>query len=592
MFTDVASPPLPTISIDDVTVNEAGGNAVFTVTQSAVSGTDTTFTYSTADGTAAAPGDYTSASNLTGTITAGTTSTTISIPVVDDMLFEGDETFTVTLSDPSNATIATGTGTGTIGDDDSPPTVQFDSSTYSVNEDGTNASLIVTKSGATALPASVHYATSDGTATAGQDYTATAGDVMFAHNETSKEITVPITDDITYEGDEGFTVTLSGPSGATLGSPDTAAVTIIEDDALPLVQFSQANYDVNEADGTVTLTVTKTGVTATPATVNYVTSDGSATAGEDYTTSSGTIAFLPNETEHTFTVPISQDNLHEGNEGFLVTLNTPVGASLGAPNPATVTILDDDPSPSFTIDDVTQAEGNSSTTDFVFTVTKSSEPTALAATVQFATMDGSATTADDDYVAANGRLTFAPNETSKTITVQVNGDVTVEAGEDFTVELANPVNATIVINSGTGTICEIDDAAPVADNVNVSTEEDEPLTITLSASDADGDALTFMIVDSPAHGALGTVSAANCAAGSCTATVDYTPANGYSGPDSFTYKANDGVNLQHRGHHLDHGQSAPRADRYKHERQRRQLSAPGVARLAGWRHDHIPNPDG
>ena len=111
----------PTISIGDASLSESGGNMIFTVTQSAASGVNTTFQYSTADVTATAGSDYTGATNAPGQITAGNTTTTISIPILPDAIYEGDETFTVTLNTPVNATILTGTGTGTIIDDDAIP---------------------------------------------------------------------------------------------------------------------------------------------------------------------------------------------------------------------------------------------------------------------------------------------------------------------------------------------------------------------------------------------------------------------------------------------------------------------------------------
>jgi hypothetical protein len=99
---------------------------------------------------------------------------------------------------------------------------------------------------------------------------------------------------------------------------------------------------VNEANGTVTITVILSAAQGQAVTVNYATSDGSATAGSDYTTRSGTLTFIPGQTSRTFTVPIINDTNTELNETFTVTLSTPTNASLGTPNPATVTIIDDD----------------------------------------------------------------------------------------------------------------------------------------------------------------------------------------------------------------------------------------------------------
>ena len=386
---------------------------------------------------------------------AGDTSATISVPINNDSLYEGDEYFTVSLDSATNANISISPGTGTIQDNDAAPTVQFSSSTYSVNENAGPVTVTITKTGATELSATVAYSTSDGTATQPGDYTTTSGSVTFLPGETSKDITIPITNDTTFETSENFTVTLSSPSNATLGSPSSATVTIIDDDALPLVQFSATNYNVNEGAGTVTVTVTKTGNTALPSSVNYATSDGSATAGSDYTATSGTLTFQPNDTSKTFTVPITQDAIYEGNETFTVTLSVPVGCSLGAPSSATVTIVDDETPPSFSINSVSHSEGNSGTTSYVFTVTKTGSTT-INATVDYATVDGTATAPSDYTAISTTTLTFLPGDTTKTITVLVNGDTTYEPDETFAVHLSNPTNATITTADGTGTIVNDD----------------------------------------------------------------------------------------------------------------------------------------
>ncbi len=480
---EISVPGAIQFSSPTYSVSEDGNTVTITVTRSSGDGA-VSASYTTADGTAVAPGDYFSTAG-TVNFADGQTSQTFTVPINDDSLFEGNENFSVTLSAPTGgATLGTpSTATVTIVDNDTAPTVQFSSSTYSVNENGGTANLTVTLSAASGVAASVDYATADGTATAPADYTASSGTVTFAPGQTSQTIQVPINDDTTYEGNEDFTVSLSNPMMATLGTPSTATVTIIDDDALPLVQFSASNYDVNEGAGTVTITVTKTGNSTLPTTVNYATSDGSANAGSDYTTTSGTLTFTPGDTAKTFTVPITQDTVYEGNEQFNVTLSMAVGATLGSPNPATVTIIDDDAAPVFTIDNVSQNEGDTGTSTFTFTVTKTGS-TAVNATVTYATADGTATTGDSDYVATSGTLTFAPSDTTQTIDVTVNGDTKFEPDETFSVNLANPSGGgfrpnrhghrpdggTVVGISGTGTIVN-DDAQPTFSIDSVSHNE-------------------------------------------------------------------------------------------------------------------------
>ena len=229
-----------------------------------------------------------------------------------------------------------------------PGTLQFSNATYSVNETGGTATITVTRTGDSTGSVTVDYATSNGTATSGSDYTAASGTLTFADGETSKTFTVPIIDDTLVEGNETVNLTLSSPTGgATLGTQATATLTIVDDDVAPAatLQFSTAAFSVNENGGTATITVTRTGGSNVPVSVNYATSNGTATAGSDYTATSGTLNFGVGETSKTFTVPIIDDALVEGNETVNLTLSNPTGgATLGSQATATLTIISDDTS--------------------------------------------------------------------------------------------------------------------------------------------------------------------------------------------------------------------------------------------------------
>jgi len=153
-------------------------------------------------------------------------------------------------------------------------------------------------------------------------------------------------------------------------------------------------------------------------------------------------------------------------------------------------------------------------------------------------------TPGSDYTEGTGDLNWADGDTAdKTFTVMVSGDTSVEADETVNLTLSAPTGGAGLgtPNPATLTITN-DDHAPVANDLSDSTGLNTLKTITMSSTDADGDAQTFSIVDSPQHGTLGSISAPVCSSGSCTATVDYTPTTGYVGADSFTYKTNDGAN--------------------------------------------------
>lgn len=221
-------------------------------------------------------------------------------------------------------------------------TVQFNNFSYMVNENGGAATITVTLSASSDQTVTVAYATSDGTATAPADYTSTSGTLSFAPGEVSKTFQVPIIDDTLVEGPETFNLTLSNPSSnASLGTPSMAMLTIIDDDVpLPTVQFTFASYSVNENAGTATITASLSVMSGQPITVDYATSDGTATSPADYTSTSGTLIFPPGTLSASFQVPIANDWLVEGDETVQLTLSNPGNATLGMMANATLTILD------------------------------------------------------------------------------------------------------------------------------------------------------------------------------------------------------------------------------------------------------------
>jgi len=191
-----------------------------------------------------------------------------------------------------------------------------------------------------------------------------------------------------------------------------------------------------------------------PVTVAYATGNGTATAGSDYQPASGTLAFAPGEISKTITVFVNGDRLGEPNETFAVNLSNPTNATI-ADGQGLGTIVDDEPRVS--VSDFTKAEGRKGQTPlFTFTVTLSvayDQPV----TMSFRTVDGTAKTSNNDYVAKSGTLTFAPGETTKTITIEVKGDSKREADETFYLDLFGlSSTAMFTKNRGVGTILNDD----------------------------------------------------------------------------------------------------------------------------------------
>ena len=237
--------------------------------------------------------------------------------------------------------------------------------------------------------------------------------------------------------------------------------------ATPLPVLSIADASVAEgavgATPSLTFTATLSSMHSQPVTVAFAATDVSATAGEDYTETTGTLMFASGTTTQTISVPILGDALDEIDETFTMALSVPVNALVSTTaGTATGTITDDDDPPTVSIADASVAEGNSSETDMEFTVTLS-EASGREVTVAYATADGTganaATLADSDYTMTTGTLTFAKGDTSQTFTVEVSGDEAMESDETFTVTLSAPEGAALGEGEATGTITDDDTPA-------------------------------------------------------------------------------------------------------------------------------------
>lgn len=297
----------------------------------------------------------------------------------------------------------------------------------------------------------VHYATSNGTATAGSDYQAASGTLTFTPGETTKTIPVQILGDYLPEDSEWFVVNLDTATNATI-SLGTATGTILDDE--PRITIG----DVTKAEGNTgttsfTFPVSLTVDTDAAVQVAYSISLGTAGSG-DLQTASGTLTIPAGQLSGSITIPVNGDRVPEPTETFFVTLSSPANAGI-IDGQAVGTILDDEPR--ISISDVTMKEGkNGQTTLFMFTVSLSTAYD-QAVTMSFRTVNGTATTSDNDYVSKTGTVTFAPGETTKTITIQVKGDNKNEADEYFYLDLFdNSSNSLFIKNRGIGSILNDD----------------------------------------------------------------------------------------------------------------------------------------
>lgn len=352
--------------------------------------------------------------------------------------------------------------------------VSFQSATSSVNENATNLSVVVTRTPAAGV-ATVSYATSDGSAAAPLDYTATAGSLTFGIGEVFKIVNVTIIDDAVSEPRKTFELRLFNVSGATLGIT-TNVVTIVDDDSFFV--FSTPAYAVTEGATNVLVTVNRNGSTDNPGSVQLFTLDGtnapvnSAIGGVDYTSTNLTLNFASGQTSSVVAISIIDNFVVKVNPQFLLVLSNATAGQLGAPSLATVTIADNDSANgTVQISSLLQVafEGTGGT-NIVIRVSRLGG-TLGAVTVDFFPLNTPfftnqcllGTNAIDgvDYTGGSGTLSWADGDgTDKFITLGIINDNLVENDEVIIIALSRPTGGAIINANRTGIVTIISNDQP------------------------------------------------------------------------------------------------------------------------------------
>ena len=518
---------VPSLSISGPPdVNEAAGTVTYTVTLSAPSVAPISVNYNTVNGTALAGSDYVQ-TNGTVNFAPGETTKTFTVAITNDTIFEGAENYRVNLSGATNATISTAStlttihddGTGVGGTDNDKPSLSINDIT--VNETAGTATFTVVLSASSAVPVTVSYNTSDGTATAGNDYSITNGNLTFAPGVTSQTVTVAITNDSVFEGNETFNVNLATPTNATIA--DNQGVGTIVDGSIP--SLSVSNTTVAESAGFAVFTVSLSNTSTQATTVNLALGGGNATgSGTDYgsatpsnlqvSTDGGltwnnatTATIAAGSTSVLVRTPITDDSINEPAETFNLTATTTAGTTSNPSAVGIATITDNDGAPTLAINDITVNEATGTAT---FTVTLSAA-SGQAVSVGYNTSNGTAT-AGSDYTATAGTLTFAPGVTSQTVTVAITNDTVFEGSETFNVNLVTPTNATIADNLGIGTIRDDgtgtggndDDTPRVASVSSPSIGEGGNLDFTVTLTNSSTTPTTLNLTPANGSGTIGT----------------------------------------------------------------------------------------
>ncbi|HEX6624958.1 MAG TPA: Calx-beta domain-containing protein, partial [Pyrinomonadaceae bacterium] len=354
---------------------------------------------------------------------------TVNLPIVDDLLGESAETLTLTLT-PHTGGATTGThpsATLTIIDNEVAPAI-----TSAPPPGGITRTPYTHTFTATGSPAPTFSVTS-GSLPPGLFLNPATG--VLSGSPTAAG---------TFSN-----ITVTAGNGVAPAATQTFSLNILSGGTL---QFGTNALSVSEDGASATVTVTRNGGSAGAAAVNFSASNGTASgSGVDFTLVSGTLGFAEGETSKTFAVQITNDDVNERDETLNLFLSSVTGsASLGSPSNAVLTITNDDPLPTISIDDVVVNESDTGVRPAVFTVSRAGlidRPVSFTASPA----DGTAR-ANEDYAPFTFTFQIAPNTQSTTVIVNIAGDTITEPDENFVLNISAPINATIVDAQGAGEV--------------------------------------------------------------------------------------------------------------------------------------------
>ncbi|RZJ99203.1 MAG: tandem-95 repeat protein, partial [Novosphingobium sp.] len=517
--------------------NENGPiNGTFTVTLNNPSSTDTQITYALT-GTANEGSDFDAIASKTITIPAGETTATITVNVKPDLLTEGTETVIAQLLTPSTGAITVNPATATVNIlDNNSASVSISATPISYDEAAGTATFNIVLNNAVQDAFTVTYATADGTAKAGSDYTSTTNDHIFAAGSPAGTVftfTVPILNDNVVEQSESFTASIINVTGTlvTIANATTTATITDTDASVVTITAGTNGNESGPANGTFIVTLANPSSIDTEVTYNL---SGTATEGDDYTIiGTKTIIIPAGATTGTIIIPINADASVEGTETVIATLvatnNALVAITPSAVNKTASIDVFDNNAAAVSISTTPVINENSGTATFTVTLNAAVQS---SFTVRYATVDGTAKAgAGLDYTATSGTFTFDAGSaagTTKTFIVPINNDNTVEIDESFSAALSDITGGLVTIETASTTVTINDNDTAVASIVSgvngdetgavngtfivkLSNPSSTPTTITYSLSGTategdDYDAITTKTITIPAGQVTGTIT--------------------------------------------------------------------------------------
>ncbi len=438
-----------------------GFGTVHVLRQGSASGSCSVNVYTATNGTAVTNIDY-YATNVLVTFAAGQTDLVVQVPIINNLLPQGNRTVVFGMSNVVNSLFAQPTNTTlTIIDTVvAPGQLSFAATNFSANANAGNATITVIRGSGNSGNVSVGYSTLPGTAAPGVNYTPVTGTVTFNDGQTNATFTVPLLANNVATGPVNLTVQLATPTGgASLINPTNAILTIINTNVV--VAFALATNTFAETAGAVPVTVTRYNNTNGTSTVKYATANGTALSNANYTAASGTLTFNPGEASKTIAVTLLHNTNYNGTVNFTVNLSNPgLSVQIGSPSSTVVQITDAEAGLSFTNSALSVAKNAGSILVAVVCANTNVEPVIVNSntvplSVNYFTANGTAL-AGTDYSAVTGTLTFTNGTGTNYFSVPIINNGAVAGDKAFSVILTNPTAPGVLIAPSTATITIID----------------------------------------------------------------------------------------------------------------------------------------
>lgn len=325
------------------------------------------------------------------------------------------------------------------------------------NSGTTSMTFSISLSRASTNTITVNWATVEDTATAGVDYLSASGTLTFAPGELVKTISVDVVGDLDVELRERFKVVLTNPTNSIIRTPFGTGEIISED--LPRISVDDVSIvEGNSGYKSLYFTVRLSDPHSENVAIFYSTDDGTAKSGGDYQATGGRLVIPAGEPTGSIRVNIIGDSVIEDNESFFLRLFSAQQGTI-VDDTGIATIINDDSVQGLTIYDSATVEGNTGRKSMFFSVALA-QPSSSFVTIHYATVNGTATTADRDYVAVSGQVSIRPGATSATIAIPILGDRKIETDETFSVQIVRAFGAVITDGLAEGIIIN-DDAGRV-----------------------------------------------------------------------------------------------------------------------------------